>query len=649
MKRRHSGLELTIIEADTKGDLDRQTPLSSVDGTDFFTDTLDTLLLEGAVDAAVHSAKDLPKHIKPGITVAAVTKGQDPRDALVVNDDLKKNGFLTIGKLPPGSIIGTSSARRKEQILKFNPDLICADIRGTIGERLNLIKEGKICALVAAAAGLKRLGLKKSISSYLPFDVPPLQGRLAVTVRDNDTDIMEIFSKIDDRKNWGKVYIDGAGPGDPKLITLRAHEHLLEAGAVVYDSLAPQELLKLSRAAIKIDAGKRSGAHGMEQDKINNTLALLAQSGKNVFRMKGGDPMIFGRGAEEALFLRRNYVQYEITPGVTAASAAACYSETPITLRGSSSSTILSTGYPLENAYIPGKNYSGTAVYYMGAENAAAIAAEYIKKGWERTTPAAIVTDASKISQETMRTTIGDVADNMAVKAPAILIIGKGLPMDAGKSWFDLKKKVLVTGTNPDNYRSLGEIANSPMIELKAAQNKNIFASLKKSNYVVFTSKHAVKFFFDILKAKSLDARALAGKTVCSIGKVTSQAMNEYGILPDIQPHFETADGLLDEFKRRKIYRKSILIPRSNLAHKDLPRGLKKLGNKVYSEMVYKNIMPKGVQKTGLAVFDTVVFTSPSGVKNFRKIYGKVPRGKSIYTIGHITKKAVENEKIQEV
>ena len=646
LKRSRKGLEIATVEADTKGDLDRQTRLCDVDGTDFFTDALDRLLLEGVIDAAVHSAKDLPRIMKPGIKVAAITKGLDHRDALVAGGAVKNASIET---LPEGSRIGISSTRRKEQILKANPGLICVDIRGTIGERLNLLNEGKIDSLVVAAAALKRLGMGKIISSYLPFDTPPLQGRLAVTVRADDEKLAELFGIIDDRKNWGKVYIDGAGPGDPKLITLRAYEHLLQADAVVYDSLAPRELLDKSPAVIKINAGKRSGAHAMEQDEINNTLAMLAQSGKNVFRMKGGDPMIFGRGAEEAEFLRENFVEYEITPGVTAATAAACYAEIPVTLRGASSSTILSTGYPFDKAYIPEKDYNGTAVYYMGAENAGSITGEFIKKGWERNTPAAAVTDASKITQKTMRTTIGSIADGMAVNAPAILIIGKALNAGAAKSWFDNKKKVLITGTNPDNYRHLGETVNIPLIELKPARNKRLYAILKKSDCVVFTSKHAVKFFFDILKARSMDARALGGKTIFSIGKVTTQAAAQYGIVPDIQPHFETADGLLEEFKRRRIKGRKILIPGSNLAHKELPNGLEALGNKVYSETIYKNAIPKDIEKIDLAPFDTVVFASPSGVTNFRKTQGKVPRGKTIHTIGHVTRKAVEDEKIQEV
>lgn len=489
LKKINSKLDFDVIGIDTSGDKDKKTSIEKVEGTDFFTKEIDYALLKKEIDIAVHSAKDLPDKIMDELEVAAITKGIDGRDVIVLSNELKKivkpdDIFHT---LPSNTKIGTSSKRRKEQLKKFRSDIKIVDIRGTIEERLNLINKNKVDGIVIAAAGLLRLGLKNKIFSYLPFITSPLQGRLAILIRKDNLFLKKIIDKIDDRKKWGKLFITGCGPGNSELLTIKANKVINMVDAILYDNLINNEIIKLSAAKIKICVGKRKGNHLYEQEEINFKMAKLVQNGLKVARLKGGDPSIFGSFAEEVLYLKRNFIDYEIIPGVTAATAAACYAEIPLTIKQKKSHIVFSTGHPIKNVFIPNKNFSGTLVYYMGGTTIKNIVKKLIDKGWSENTLVNIVSNATNYNQKVYTIPFFKlIKENVDIELPAIVIIN-GVGRLSENSWYELKPKVLFTGTTPEKYENEGTIIWQQLIKFKPQRIKNI-NSLKSYDYIIFTA-----------------------------------------------------------------------------------------------------------------------------------------------------------------
>jgi uroporphyrinogen III methyltransferase/synthase len=634
---------------DNPGDIDLESSLSSMEGTDFFTRGLDDSLLDGTIDIAVHSAKDLPDNIPQGVKIAAITKCIDYRDAIVLGRgyEIKGGKGSIVDRLPAGTVVGTSSKRRAGLITRTRSDIKIKDIRGAVDQRLKQLDSGMFDAIVLAAAGLKRLGLEDRISGYLDGPTAPLQGRLALAVREQDSEAASITSLLDDRPNWGIVHIAGAGPGDPELASVKTIRLLNSCDVVVYDRLAPYSLLEGLNCE-KIYAGKAKGSHTMEQEDINELLVRLAIAGRDVVRLKGGDPLIFGRGFEEVEYLRSHFVKYTIVPGITSALAVAAYTEIPLTKRGGSRHVTLADGHDAGSVFMPGPGTGGTVVYYMGASSIDEIASALIKNGAPADLPAAVVSKASLPGQRIHEGTLKSFCNRAHYASPALFIVGAHGPVN-DRGWFAAKKKVLFTGTNPERYRGLGEITKNTMIDLKPKVKRITAASLKRFNCVIFTSSHGVKYFFEALYSGKADARALQGKKVFSVGAVTSAEILKYGIKPDIQAAFESAEGLLKAISGKSKGRLNALLPCSALSHDTLADGLKKLGHSARKLPVYGNTLPGDVQKLDISEFDTLVFTSPSTVKNFVKVYGGIPEGKQIVTTGDVTKKAVQYASVRSV
>ena len=566
LSKKNPSFKAKVIAIDTSGDRGLKTSLSKTEGSDFFTRELESALLNNRIDIAVHSANDLPDEIPSGLKIAAITKGIDSRDVLVMGKGVLVKNF-----------------------------------RG---------------------------------------DPIHMHGKISLEIRADEANAENSASLIDGRKDWGKVYLIGAGPGDPGLITVKGSRLLKSCDAVVYDSLVSGEIIA-DLECLKICAGKRKGRHIMEQDEINSLLVRLAIDGKNTVRLKGGDPLIFGRGFEEAEYLRKHFVDYEIVPGITAALAASAYAEIPLTKRGVSSHVTLSSGHTGKNAYIQEPGYDGTSVYYMSASNIREIAAAMLNNGAPKTLPAAVVSNASLAGQSVHTGTLESFKADRSYERPAIFITGVSA-VKKDKSWFEKKKKILFTGTNPDRYSHLGEIVNNAMIELKPVIKKISLSGLEKYQSIVFTSKHGVKFFFEALYKAGFDSRGLHDKQIFSIGSVTTEELIKHGVRPDIQPVFETTEGLIEEFRRRKIKGQNILLPCSALSYDTLKDGLNAAGNKSKPFVVYKNVLPKGVKKMDLSIIDSVIFTAPSCVKNFKKVYGCIPERAEIIATGRITKEAAE-------
>ncbi len=444
----------------------------------------------------------------------------------------------------------------------------------------------------------------------------------------------------------GKVYLVGAGPGDPGLFTLKGAECLSRADAIVYDHLISSIILDHAPpGAEKIYAGKTGSRHHLEQGQINSLLVELASSGKTVVRLKGGDPLILGRGGEEASALKAAGVPFEVVPGITSAVAVPAYAGIPVTQRGLSSSLTILTGHedPTKSSSsirwdMLAKSGS-TLVILMGMQNLASITALLMKHGMKPGTPVAIVRDGTLPTQFTITGTLKNIvkkAGESGITAPAVIVIGRVVEMRRDLRWFELfplfGKRVLVTragsqagglerllierGAQPVRFSSI-EIRP---IRAKQELDKSI-SQINNYDWLTFTSVNAVEAFFRRLGELELDSRSLAGLKIGAIGPMTARALKERGITTDYIPGVHTGQGFISGLRKTAIRGKRFLLPRADIADDEITVGLKKLGAKVDEISVYRTVRPRSnlTKLKDLLLpgnLDVITFTSSSTVTN---------------------------------
>jgi uroporphyrinogen III methyltransferase/synthase len=502
--------------------------------------------------------------------------------------------------------------------------------------------------------------------------------------RDKSSSTPEIKAK--EKLTPPMVYLVGAGPGDPGLITIRG-KHLLErAEVLIYDYLASKKLLKyVPRDAEFIYAGKRGGVkHTHTQDEINQMLVDRARSGKKVVRLKGGDPFIFGRGGEEIEELVKAGIPFEVVPGVTSATAAATYAGIPITHRQYTSTVAFVTGH--EDPTKPGSNIAwdkiatgvGTIVIYMGIKNLQAITEKVIKYGRDPHTPVAVVRWASTSEQRTVVGNLENIAEVVRknnIKPPSLVVIGEVVNLRDTINWYEKRplfsKRVVVTRTRDqaselinilENYGA--ECLEFPTISLEPVPSYEILdqalAEIETYHWLLFTSINAVDFFFKRLFAVGRDVRDLKGPKIAAVGRVTAEALVSRGIKPDLLPEEFTGDGLAEILIKTGVSGLRILIPRALKARESLPGALGSAGAEVTVAPVYQNVLPKSSAGEKLKEdllralqeksVDMVTFTSSSTVKNFVTLLDigsqdemqKLMEGVAVATIGPITAKTAE-------
>ena len=586
--------DFELICEQTYGDRHREIVLLQPVRPDFFTDALDELVLRGEADLAVHSAKDLPVPLRQGLIVAALTDAFDKTDALVTRDG---QGLAT---LAAGARVGTSSPSRQAQLRELRPDLETVGIRGAIEERIALVDSGEVDAVVVATCALKRLGLQERVSEVLPFATHPLQGHLAAVARSDRPDMRVLMHAIDIRARWGKVWLVGCGPGDPELLTRKAHHLLAHAEVVLYDDLVDPAVLECCSGTCTY-VGKRKGRHSHSQDDINGTLYQAALDGKRVVRLKGGDPFIFGRGGEEARFLRARLVPVEVVPGVSAAQAAAAAVAVPLTERGKASAVTLLSGHRAAqqdtNEVIDGE---GTRVYYMAASTRAELARRLIAEGSDPATPVVLVQNASRASEKSILTTVANMAD-AEVASPLIAIVG-AVAEDAAPSL-----RMLHTGLDPYGMCCEEHVVHYPLICTRAVP----VGPLELQNYdaIVFTSKSAVRHF--------LSRFAPERQALIAIGPATRNAVEAHHCQVAAMP--ETADSdALAALLREKGYR-HVLYPCSNRSDNVLHTL------DVVEPAICYETLPVRQPRIDLSGYATIAFTSPSTVEVFRALYPEIP------------------------
>ena len=569
-----------LIKTTSYGDRHKEVSLMDEGlAQDFFTRELDEALLEGRADIAVHSAKDLPNPLPDGIELLALTEGKDPSDSLVARDG------LTLATLPAGSKVGTSSAQRKEELLKVRPDLVVVPIRGTIEERIAQVDSGAVDALIVATCALDRLGLSHRATERLPFKTHPLQGKLAVTGR-----------------HYGKVYLVGYGPGDPELITVKGQRLLKEADVVFYDDLAfnDNSNYQLSIINYQLDklvyVGKRSGRHSHSQEEINELMYQAATEGKTVVRLKGGDPMVFAHGREEIDYLQSRFVKVEVVPGISSGIALASLTQIPLTHRGLARSVAFVLGHA-KDIQTP---TADTLLYYMGGAKVSEIAHSLIASGRSAETPVALVTNVSLPNQRTVFTSLGEMKWALFKATPVLIIVGEVVALEAKTH------KSRVYDTSSTSETPLIKIEHLPFIS-----NSNM--DILEFDYIVFTSRHGVKHFFEEYNKNSQLPK------IISVGSVTTAALRERGIEPFFESPTQSARGIIDFF-RDKPRGSRILLARSDKGLKALTDGLRQ--HEVTDLPVYSNRPDKDAVKQDLTQYDKILFSSPSGVEAFRDLYG---------------------------
>lgn len=482
------------------------------------------------------------------------------------------------------------------------------------------------------------------------------------------------------KQKQGKVYLVGAGPGDPGLITVRGKQLLERAEVVVYDYLASTRLLRhIPKDAELVYAGKKGGVqHTHTQEEINQMLVDFALSGKTVVRLKGGDPFIFGRGGEEVEELAAHGIPFEVVPGVTSATAAATYAGIPITHRDYTASVAFITGHEdptKEKTNIDWPKLAtgaGTLVIYMGIKNLPIIVEKLLTYGRHPKTPVAIVRWASTPEQESVVGTLETIIElvrETGIKPPSLIIVGEVVKLRDTIDWFEKRplfgKRIIVTRTREqasDLVAGLEEAGayclEYSTINIQPTDCYDILDGelerLNEYHWIIFTSLNGVEYFFNRLHARGLDARNLKGPGIAVVGKSTAELLLKYGIRADLIPTTFTGEGLAESLLDQGVEGRNILIPRAEQSREILPETLRGAGARVTVAPVYKNVQPQGRKDALRAELETgkvnmVTFTSSSTVTNFLTMVDAVNQeelerllsGVKIAAIGPITAKTV--------
>ena len=720
-------LAYEIKYLESYGDKNQQISLLNGEApADIFTRELDDAIRQGDADIAIHSAKDLPYPLPEDIEVIALFPAFDTTDSLVSRDHKK------LAELPAGSIIGTSSPLRKKGLNELRPDLTIKGIRGCIEERVQQVKDGKYDAAIVATCALKRLGMEDEIAEVLPFPTHPLQGFLAVTGKKvkseerrvknqnaesssaSEQENSSLFTLRSSLKNLlnsqGTVSLVGFGPGDPDLLTIKAAKAIDAADIIFYDDLIDDSYLA-DKKAEKIYVGKRAGYHHKEQADINRLLLDAAREGKNVVRLKGGDPMIFAHGSEEIEYLESNLIKVNVIPGITTASALAASQKISLTHRDFSSSVALVSGHTLQ----PVTPDAETLVYYMGAKQLQAIATQLIdKEGWAFNTPVLLTYNVSRPDEQTFETTLWNLRNGemQNLPTPLIALIGNVAGLKHHQA-SDIKP-TLYTGTLPAIEKRKADYTYTPLIEISYHptaftdlydddDDQEDFNHMKGLNlgkkycciydgkdrewetdwdnfeneigYILFTSQYAVAPTLTYLKSGIIQCSEYI---YISIGDTTTEALHQAGIKDVVQVDKDNRFGIIEYFKKEKekyrvakskhkpaietvremgynpdeviilddfqfwYERRTVFYPHSSLSSDAIPLALQELGFNVMSVVAYNNVLPKHVRRVNLNHFKRIVFTSPSTIDNFIKLYGKLPENTEFITRGPITQEHLE-------
>jgi uroporphyrinogen III methyltransferase / synthase len=459
-----------------------------------------------------------------------------------------------------------------------------------------------------------------------------------------------------------KVYLVGAGPGDPGLITWKGRKLLATADSILYDNLANEHLLDLApKTCERIYVGKKKSVHAFPQEEICGMLIDRARRGLNVVRLKGGDPFIFGRGGEELEALADAGVPFEVVPGVTSPLGIAAYSGIPLTHRAHNKVLTFVTGHDVHGIDWSKIGQTETLVIFMGIFSIREIASEIMRHGRSGETPAVAVRWATRPDQETVTGTLATIADRIEqadLKPPATVIIGEVAGLREKLDWFEklplFGRKIVVTRAADqaaefsDRLRALGaDPQELPVIALEPpidpAPLDRAIENLAAYDWLIFTSANGVRFFLDRLDQSRHDLRALKSR-ICAIGPATRKAIEDLHLKVDLMPEEYVAESLVRAFASENLTGKKILLPRAAVARDVIPVELEKLGAQIDVVEAYRNVVPPTATARAREIFssdkkpDWITFTSSSTVKNLLAITGGgALEGVRIASIGPVT------------
>ena len=779
IKKAFPEIEVEIVKIDTKGDQILDKSLTSFGGKGVFTAELEAELLSGAVDIAVHSAKDMPMDFPEGLGIGAVLDRADVRDAFVTTTGKK------LEELEPGSVVGTSSLRRELLIKEINPYVTIKLLRGNVQTRLSKLRDGQYDGIILAAAGIERLGYEKEEGLHYQYLDPDVflpaagQGILAVESRTEDAEMAEVLATIHSEKaesllmaeraflktiggscnapaaalcreengelsmramyvkdgihsrktymtvniedaiakkdtdskpeagaavaatvsveeadkkvtgkskvevatelgiqvahevNKGMVYLVGAGPGDEDLMTRKGLRLLREADVVVYDNLASSSLLNEVRDdAELIYAGKRSSNHHLKQYETNELLVKLALEGKNVVRLKGGDPYIFGRGGEEGQELREAGVDFEVVPGISSSYSVPAYCGIPVTHRDFASSFHVITGHEGNHKNgVSVLNYEtlakeeGTLIFLMGLKNLPNIVASLMENGKDPATPVGVLQEGTTARQRVATGTLADIVEVVkreGIKTPAITVVGDVVGLRQVLDWYGHKplsgKSVLVTGTtsmvdrlSPILKEEGAEAISFSLIRTERMRLPELDDALKKIdkyNWIVFTSANGVECFFEEMQEIRMDVRKLAHIRFAVIGDGTRKALESHGIFCDFIPTAYSSQDMAAAMIPHIEKDENVLLLRAEEANRVLPDALEEAGISHTCISLYHTVTDerKADELNRLIkMVDYVTFASSSAVRAFVSMVDNLDEVKGKYiSIGPVTTKTAE-------
>jgi len=469
----------------------------------------------------------------------------------------------------------------------------------------------------------------------------------------------------------GRVYLVGAGPGDPGLMSVRSLELIAIADAVFYDRLIPPGAIAGARPdAELVYVGKQPGVPSVPQEEIGQRLIDAAREGKSVVRLKGGDPFVFGRGGEEGEALREAGVEFEVVPGITAGVAATAYAGIPVTHRDDASAVAFVTGH--EDPEKPESaldwealaSFPGTLVFYMGVKRLGDNAAALIAAGRDPEEPAAAIERGTMTGQRTVVSSLGEIAEAVEreqVKAPALIVIGQVARRREQLGWLERRplhgRRVVVTRARAQasgfarTLRELGaDVVELPAIRIEprieSQEVRGAMSRLGDYSLVCLTSPNGVHLLFEAMQEGGHDARALAGATVAAIGPGTARALAGHGVAADVVPERFVAEALVEALTAVEVKGNRVLVARAAEARDVLPDALRERGAEVDVVPLYETVReePGDAEIEAAQSADYVTFTSSSTVTNLTAVLGdRFPRNARIVSIGPITSETIRN------
>jgi len=634
------------VTISSPGDRDQKTDLRQ-SPNDFFTRDLDEQVLSGLLDCAVHSAKDVPDPVVPGLDWVWLPWREDARDVLI------RPAGKHMNDMPRDGRIGVSSERREAYCRSRFPQARQSPIRGPIEERLRQLDQGEFDLIVMAGAALNRLGLKDRITEWIPVEeLPPPdgQGFLAMTFRTGDERFLQL------RRLFVKsVTFAAAGVGSAGTCTLDSLHALQRCDVCLHDTLLGHDLFHMLPATVQcIDVGKRCGLHSMPQDETTYLITRFARRGLKVVRLKGGDPGVFGRLAEEVEALDALGLPYRVLPGVSSLSAATSTTGMLLTRRG------VSRGFTVMTPRTEG---GGTGsidaderrklpiVFFMALSVSGEVARQLMAEGMAPSTPAAVVFGAGSDQAQTLTSDLAHIAARIkeaACDLPGLLIVG-----DAAKyhyaNWGALEgRRVLLTSSHALQDKGADLVSDfggipvcRPLIKLEpTGEALEHVRQIHTYDLVILTSPSAVRCFSDLLRTAWTDIRNVPRIVTCGGG--TSKALWALGVSADIHPDSDfSADGLLKTIESHIRPNLRILRLRSDKAGPEVASALRVMGAEVDDIVLYKN---KPILHDGLPLFDVAFFASASAVEVYDQQWGIASlKGAFVVAIGKPTLTALKH------